>query len=110
VAPHINYESIVPATTAAVSAVSSAVMQASGPDPVTPMLAMLVPIVSALIGGGVSYGILKGTVQAVKEATTDVKRDIHDIKDNVSDLVDRVSNIEGRIGRRADDGPIEIRR
>jgi hypothetical protein len=64
---------------------------------------MLVPIVSALIGGAVSYGILKGTVQAVKESHATMAQSIQHIDRNVTSLVGRVSNIEGRIGRRHND-------
>jgi hypothetical protein len=98
----VDYSTVVPAGAAIASGVASAVVQSSAASP-SPGMAMAVPIVSALIGGAVSYGILKGTVQAVKESHANVERDVKNINKNVLDLVGRVSNIEGRIGRRHGD-------
>lgn len=98
----IDYHVIVPAGAAVASAAASAMVQSTAPQP-APGAAMLIPIVSALIGGAVSYGILKGTVQAVKDSHANVERDIKAINNNVLDLVGRVSNLEGRIGRRRSD-------
>ena len=95
----IDYHTIVPAGAALASGVASAVVQTTAPS-VNPTVSMFVPLMSALIGGAVSYGILKGTVQAVKDSHANVERNIKTINANVLDLVGRVSNIEGRIGGR----------
>jgi hypothetical protein len=100
---HIPYNTLVPTAAAVMSGVASAAVQSASVTEVNPALAMLVPIVSAAIGGAVSYGILKGTVQAVKESHASMETDIKSINKNVVDLVGRVSNIEGRIGRRRSD-------
>jgi hypothetical protein len=100
---HIDYHTLVPVGTAIASGVATATVQAASPGTVNPLLAMFIPIVSALIGGAVSYGILKGTVQAVKESHASMAKSVDDINRNVTSLVGRVSNIEGRIGRRRSD-------
>lgn len=99
----IDYNTIVPAGAAIASGVASAIVQTAAPQ-ATPVMSMFVPLMSAAIGGAVSYGILKGTVDAVKNSHANVERDIKTINSNVLDLVSRVSKIEGRLGgRRRDD-------
>jgi hypothetical protein len=100
---HIPYNALVPSVVAILSGTGSAIVQSASSTQVSPALAMLVPIVSALIGGAVSYGILKGTVQAVKESHAGMAKSVDDINRNFTNLVGRVSNIEGRIGRRRSD-------
>lgn len=100
----LDYHTLVPMGAAVASGVASAVVQSA--PPVNPGTSMLVPLLSAVIGGAVSYGILKGTVQAVKDSHSSMSHDIKAINKNVIDLVGRVSNIEGRIGRRRTD-PLE---
>ena len=105
----IHYTTLVPSATALVSGVATAVVQVATHQPtINPLCTMLIPIVSAAIGGAVSYGILKGTVQAVKESHASMAQSIQHIDRNVTNLVGRVSNIEGRIGRRRNDPHLDF--
>ena len=66
----------------------SAAVQASvnvAPNP------FLVPIVSAAVGGLMSFAVLKSTVRVVE-------RDLGDIKKKVDTIGERVARIEGRLG------------
>lgn len=119
---HPVYSQSVPSVTAVASAVGASLVQTYAPetDHVTPLMSMIIPVVAALIGGGVSYGILKGTVQSLKEqhaqqndtVTAKLERletgqDI--ITRDLTEVSKQVANIEGRIGRRRDDSHVELR-
>ena len=74
------------------------------PPSQTPAFAMMVPIVSAVIGGAVSYGILKGSVRAMEQDVKAIRDDLHRLYDLTRNQTDRIANLEGRIGRRHTDG------
>jgi hypothetical protein len=79
----------------AVTGASASVMQST----TTPSIAMLVPIISALVGGAVSYGILKGVVHAMERDVAQVRKDIGQIYDLTRDLAVKVARIEGELER-----------
>jgi hypothetical protein len=70
-------------------------MQAT--TPTSPMLAMIVPIVSALVGGAISYGILRGTVQAMERDVAQMRQDLGQVFNLIRDASDRVARIEGKL-------------
>jgi tetrahydromethanopterin S-methyltransferase subunit C len=72
---------------AMVSGVAAAVVQAN-PMPNVPNFA--VPIVSAIVGGLMSFAVLKTTVRVVE-------RDLREMKDDVKDIGKRVARIEGQL-------------
>lgn len=69
-----------------VTGLGSAVVQANA----LPANPLVVPIVSAIVGGLMSFAVLKTTVRVVE-------RDLKEIKDDVKDINKRVSRIEGAI-------------
>lgn len=67
---------------------ASAVVQATGVAPVHPFT---IPVVSAAVGGIVSFAVLKTTVQLVKD-------DMRELKGDVKDIGKRLARIEGELG------------
>lgn len=67
---------------------ASAVVQATGVPPVHPFT---IPVVSAAVGGIVSFAVLKTTVQLVKD-------DMRELKGDVKDIGKRLARIEGELG------------
>lgn len=78
-----------------VTGAGASVMQST----TSPSVAMLVPIISALVGGAVSYGILKGVVQTMERDVQQMRRDIGQIYDLTRDLAVKVAKIEGELHR-----------
>jgi hypothetical protein len=76
-------------------AATLAVQAASG----TPMDATsaLWPLLSALVGGGVAYGVMRATVAAMALEIRDLKRDLAEIRSTGTDALVRVSAIEGQL-------------
>lgn len=65
-------------------------------------MAMLVPLLSALIGAVSSYAVLKTTVKTVERDVQQMRRDIGQIYDLTRDLAVKVAKIEGELGRNDD--------
>jgi len=55
------------------------------------------PLISALVGGGVAYGVMKATVSALASEIRDVKLDLNEIRRTGTDALVRVSSIEGQL-------------
>ena len=62
-----------------------------------PALSMLVPIISAVVGGALSYGILRGTVQTMERDVAQMRSDVGHIYDLIREASDRVARIEGKL-------------
>lgn len=73
---------------AVVTGMGSAVVQAGA---VTPPNPFLVPIVSAAVGGIMSFAVLKTTVRVVE-------RDLASASRKLDDMGTRLARIEGRLG------------
>jgi hypothetical protein len=82
---------------ALVTGTGAGLMQAASPE--TPAISMMVPIISAVVGGAISYGILRGTVQTMERDVHQMRRDMGHIYDLIRDASDRIARIEGRIER-----------
>lgn len=80
-------ETVAATAVAVVTGLASAVVQASEPSPHP----FTVPIVSAAVGGIVSFVVLKTTVKVVE-------RDLLELKQDVKKLTISVARIEGRHG------------
>jgi Zn-dependent protease len=56
-----------------------------------------VPVLSALIGGAMGYGVLKTTVDTVRHDLLAMRADLSDVHHLLRDVSTRVARIEGRI-------------
>ena len=77
----------------AITGASASVMQSS----TSPTISMLVPIISAVVGGAISYGILRGTVQAMERDVAQMRQDLGQVFNLIRDASDRVARIEGKL-------------
>jgi hypothetical protein len=81
----------------ATSAVGAALLQ-NIPSPNT---SLLVPVVSAIIGGVMSYAVLKTTVQKMERDVRDMRRDMGEMYTLLRDAMTKIAHIEGRLDRRS---------
>ncbi len=76
--------------------VSSAVLQNAPPTGMS-MTSLLVPIISAVVGGLMSYAVLKTTVQKMERDVRDMRKDMSDIYTLVRESLTKVAKLEGRL-------------
>jgi ABC-type antimicrobial peptide transport system permease subunit len=76
--------------------VSSAVLQNALPTGMS-MTSLLVPIISAVVGGLMSYAVLKTTVQKMERDVRDMRKDMSDIYTLVRESLTKVAKLEGRL-------------
>ncbi len=76
--------------------VSSAVLQ-NAPHTGMSMTSLLVPIISAVVGGLMSYAVLKTTVQKMERDVRDMRKDMSDIYTLVRESLTKVAKLEGRL-------------
>lgn len=85
--PHL--EAMSASVIGAAMGVASAVVQAAQPATIV-LHPFVVPAVSAVIGGVVSFVALRTTVATMRE-------DLHDIKQDHKDIATRLARIEGKL-------------
>ena len=83
---------------AGLSAVSAAILQTSTPGGGS-MSSLLVPVVSAVIGGAMSYAMLQATVKRMERDVRDMRHDMSEIYTLLRDSMTKVAHIEGRLER-----------
>lgn len=59
-----------------------------------------VPVISAIVGAAISYGMLRGTVKALEKNHEGMERELHSIRDTVHGVAERLARIEGTMERR----------
>jgi hypothetical protein len=91
----VTIEQTVGTTVGILSGVASAALEASAGQS-----GISVPIISALVGGAVSYGILRGTVIALEARHKDLREELHSIRDTLHMTAEKVARIEGTMERR----------
>ena len=96
----MTIETTVGLTVGALSGAASAALEASAGQ-----TGISVPIISALVGGAVSYGILRGTVMALESRHKDLREELHSIRDTVHAVAEKVARIEGTMERRSQPRP-----
>lgn len=88
-------------TIGALSAVSAAATQTIAVEtssvPITPIIGLTVPIVSALIGAITGYAVLKTTVKALERDMTQLRNDVSHVYELLRTTSDRIARIEGRL-------------
>ena len=89
--PTENAATVVSATLT--GAATMALQAASATD----TLPLLTPLISALVGGGVAYGIMKATLTALQIEIRDLKHPVSRVNDVATRAANRVARIEGRL-------------
>jgi len=79
-------------------AVASAAIQqtaaiAGGPN------ALVVPLFSALIGGAMSYAVLRTTVTRMERDVRDMRKDMGEMYTLLRESMTKIAHLEGRLGR-----------
>lgn len=78
------------------TALGSAVLQNATPSGL-PMSAVIVPIISAVVGGLMSYAVLKTTVQKMEKDVRDMRDDMRELYTLVRDSMTKIAHMEGRL-------------
>ena len=81
----------------ALFAVGSAVLQNTTAPSNPSMTAVIVPVVSAVVGGLMSYAVLKTTVQKMERDVRDMRRDMSELYTLVRDSMTKIARVEGRL-------------
>jgi hypothetical protein len=76
---------------------SAAIQQSTGIG--TGSSALIVPLFSALIGGAMSYAVLRTTVSRMERDVRDIRRDMGEMYSLLRQALTQIAHLEGRIGR-----------
>ena len=76
---------------------SAAIQQASSPT--GGYSALIVPLFSALIGGAMSYAVLRTTVSRMERDVRDIRRDMGEMYTLLRQALTQIARLEGQIGR-----------
>jgi hypothetical protein len=83
---------------AALSAASAMAIQSAAPGG-SSMLSLIIPVVSALLGGAMSYAMLQTTVKRMERDVRDMRQDMGQIYSLLRDSLTKIAHIEGRLER-----------
>lgn len=89
------HEAAATLTSAVLTGVSTAVMQAVAPG--GDVLPLLTPLLSAAIGGGVAYGVMKATLAALHIEIRDLKHQVNKVHDKADQTSQRVAYLAGKV-------------
>lgn len=84
------------ASVAGAMAVGSAAIQYIA-TPVFNVNALVVPLASAIIGGLMSYAVLRNTVSRMEQDVSDIRREMKGMNDLCRDMLVKLSHLEGRM-------------
>ena len=93
----MTYEQGVSVGVGALSFVGSAAIQAAQTTGVSPVV---VPVISAIIGAAISYGMLRGAVNALQKNHDDLRLELREISRVTHQTSQQVARIEGTMERR----------
>ena len=93
----MTYEQGVSMGVGALSFVGSAAIQAAQTTGVSPVV---VPVISAIIGAAISYGMLRGAVKALQKNHDDLRGELKEISRVTHQTSQQVARIEGTMERR----------
>lgn len=86
----------------ALVASGSIVLQNAGvPSSPASINALIVPIISALVGGVMSYAMLKATVQKMERDVRDMRSDMGEMYTLLRDAMTKIAHMEGRLEHRS---------
>ena len=83
---------------AALSGASAVAIQSSATGG-SQMLSLVIPVVSALLGGAMSYAMLQVTVKRMERDVRDMRQDMGQIYSLLRDSLTKIAHIEGRLER-----------
>lgn len=84
----------------AMAGLGSAAIQASTPAGPEGAYAMLVPVLSAVVGASVSYGIMKATIKTIERDIHQSRQDIGHLYDLMRDVTASLAHIKGQMEHR----------
>lgn len=85
--------------TAGTSAIGAAMLQ-NAPSTGSLTTTLLVPIISAVIGGVMSYAVLKTTVQKMERDVRDMRSDMGEMYSLLREALTKIAHMEGRLDHR----------
>lgn len=85
---------------AATMGVATAAIQAAVQNVQSSIHPLFVPMISALVGGVMSYAVLKTTVQKMESDVRDMRRDMSEMYALLREALTKIAHMEGRMGTR----------
>lgn len=82
------------AIAASMGAATAAIQSASSGN-----TSLIIPLFSALIGGAMSYAVLRTTVSRMERDVRDIRRDMSEMYTLLRQALTQIAHLEGRIGR-----------
>lgn len=80
---------------------ASATMQTVAPTVSSSVHPLVVPMVSALVGGVMSYAVLKTTVQKMERDVRDMRSDMGEMYSLLREALTKIAHVEGRLDNRS---------
>jgi multisubunit Na+/H+ antiporter MnhG subunit len=66
----------------------------------TPSMTLAVPLISAVIGGVMSYAVLKTTVSKMERDVRDMRQDMSEMYSLLRESLTKIAHMEGRLDQR----------
>lgn len=85
----------------ALLAAGTMILQNSQGVPPNSVTSLIVPAVSAVIGGVMSYAVLKTTVQKMERDVRDMRSDMGEMYSLLRDAMTKIAHMEGRLDHRS---------
>lgn len=82
------------------SAIGAAMLQTVPPSDGISLTTILVPTISAVVGGVMSYAVLKTTVQKMEQDVRDMRRDMSEMYSLMRESLTKIAHMEGRLDQR----------
>lgn len=86
---------------AATMGVATAAIQATAQTVQSSVHPLFVPMISAVVGGVMSYAVLKTTVQKMESDVRDMRRDMSEMYSLLRDAMTKIAHMEGRLDHRS---------
>lgn len=94
----MTHETAVSLTISTIAAAVSVVAQEASMNGVS-VASFLIPVLSATIGGAVSWGVLKTSVSNLNREMSQMRREVGNIYELLRNTSDRVARIEGQLDK-----------
>lgn len=80
--------------------VATAAIQSATADLPSSVPPLFIPLISAIVGGVMSYAVLKTTVQKMESDVRDMRRDMSEMYSLLRDAMTKIAHMEGRLDHR----------